>query len=114
MRTTKVLVCLVATAGLWAALPLEAQTTTSLIGTVTDKSGAAVPRAQVTAVNTGTNLMRSAETNSAGEYRFDFLPVGVYDVGVSAQGFKKTVQKAVTLEINVTARVDASLDVGAI
>jgi len=114
MRTTKILVCLVATAGLWAALPLEAQTTTSLIGTVTDKSGAAVPNAQVTALNTGTNLMRTAESNSAGEYRFDFLPVGVYDVGISAQGFKKTVQKAVTLEINVTARVDATLDVGAI
>ena len=111
MRTMKIFVCLlsVACAG-W----LNAQTTTSLAGTVSDKSGAGVPNAHVTALNTGTNQVRTADSNTAGEYRIDFLPVGTYDVDVTAQGFKKSVHKGVVLEINVVARVDASLDVGAL
>ena len=112
MRTRKIVVCLGALA--LCAACLQAQTTTSLTGIVSDKSGAAVPGALVTATNTGTNQVRTAETNSAGEYRMDFLPVGVYDVDVSAQGFKKSVHKGVVLEINVIARVDAALDVGAL
>ena len=91
-----------------------AQTTTTLLGTVTDKSGAVVPNADVTATNTGTNLARTAKTNSQGEYRIDFLPIGDYNVEVSANGFKKSLQKGITLQVNVTARADAALDVGAL
>ena len=111
MRTIRRFVCLVAFAA--CATFVEAQTTTSLAGVVTDKSGGGVPNAQVTAQNTGTNLARTVETNAQGEYRMDFLPVGVYDVAISAQGFKKTVRKGVVLEINVVAQLDAALDVGA-
>src|SRR5215469_11869688 len=92
---------------------LHAQiTTTTLVGTVTDKTGAVLVDASVTATNTGTNLERSVKTNAQGEYRIEFLPVGDYSVSVEATGFKKFLRKGVILEIDQTARVDASLDVG--
>jgi hypothetical protein len=87
-------------------------TTTTLVGTVTDKTGAVVVDAKVTATNTGTNLQRSVKTNAQGEYRIEFLPVGEYSLAVEAPSFKKFLQTGVTLEIGQTARVDASLAVG--
>ncbi len=106
MRTRFVLAILL------AAGYLSAQTTSTLYGTVTDKSGAVIPGAQVTAVNTGTNLSRTAQTNAEGLYRFDFMPIGTYSIEVAVKGFKSFVQKGVTLDVNVMSRVDASLDVG--
>jgi hypothetical protein len=88
-------------------------TTTSISGTVIDPSGASVPDADVVATNVGTGLTRVAKTGSAGEYRIDQLPIGQYQVEIASQGFKKFVRKGVTLEINLIARVDASLEVGA-
>jgi len=108
----KLLVYLLFCACFFWASTLAAQTTTTLYGTVTDKSGAVVPGAKVTATNTGTNQARTGQTNAEGEYRFDFLPIGNYSVEVESQGFKKFVQKAVVLQVNVTQRVDAALDVG--
>lgn len=105
----KIAVCLLA---VWAAPLMDAQTTTTLYGTVTDKSGAIVPGAQVTATHVGTNQARTAQTNQEGQYRLDFLPIGAYSVEVTATGFKTFVQKGISLDVNVAARVDASLDVG--
>ena len=98
----------------FVSAPLAAQiTTTTISGTVTDRSGATVPNAEVVATNVGTNLSRTAKTGSAGEYRIDLLPIGEYQVEIAAQGFKKFLRSGVVLEINRTARVDASMDVGA-
>ena len=91
---------------------LSAQTTTTLYGTVTDRTGAVIPNAQVTATNLGTNLARTAQTNAEGQYRMEFMPIGSYSIEITAAGFKKFLQKGVTLEINVNARADAALDVG--
>src|SRR5215813_6303733 len=112
MRTKLALSCIVAIAGLFIAPSLRAQTTTTLFGTITDRSGAVFPNAQVTATNVRTNQSRTAVTNSEGQYRIEFLPIGEYTVAMSATGFKKLVQKGVVLEVNVTTRVDATLDVG--
>jgi hypothetical protein len=106
MRTTLVLLLL--------AVGAAAQTTTTLLGTVTDKTGAVVPGAQVVATNAGTRLTRTMQTNVQGEYRMEFMPIGDYTVEVTAGGFRKSVQNGVTLEINVPTRVDARLDVGQI
>jgi len=65
-------------------------TTATVLGTVTDKTGAAVAGAKVTARNTETNLKRTATSNDEGEYRIEFLPVGSYELEVSGTGFKKT------------------------
>ncbi|HUM00596.1 MAG TPA: carboxypeptidase-like regulatory domain-containing protein, partial [Mycobacterium sp.] len=107
MRTAFVL-CLL------AAPFASAQTTTTLFGTITDKTGAVLPGAQVTAINAGTNLTRTAQTGAQGEYRMEFMPIGEYSIEVSAKGFKKSVQKGVVLQVSVPARVDAQLDVGLI
>src|SRR5260370_3594412 len=104
----------------WSTCPLglsgvlNAQTTSATVaGTVTDRTGAVVIDAKVTATNTGTNLQRSVKTNAQGEYRIEFLPVGQYSVLVEAASFKRFVQTGVTLEIGQTVRVDPTLDVGA-
>lgn len=101
--------------GLLLGAPLRGQViTATLVGTVTDQSGAAIPGAQVSATNTGTNLSRTAQANSSGGYRIEFLPVGNYVVEVSAGGFRKFEQKGVVLEINQVARVDAKLELGSV
>jgi len=105
MRTTFV-------AMLLAAPFLSAQTTTTMFGTVTDRSGAVVPAAQVTVTQVATNLSRTTQTNAMGEYRIEFLPIGEYRAAITAQGFKKFDQTGIVLEISVVARVDATLDVG--
>ncbi len=96
---------------LLAGLPLSAQINASgtLLGTVTDKSGATVPGAAVKATNTGTGLSRDTATNEAGEYRFDLLPAGTYKVQVSMKGFAQAVFANVGLAVSQSTRIDASL-----
>ena len=87
-------------------------TSSTIVGTVTDASGANVPGAQVTAVNTDTNLSRTVKTNAQGEYRLEFLPVGTYRVEVTAGGFQKLVRSGVVVEIAQPTRADAQLQLG--
>ncbi len=91
---------------------LFAQGTADIVGTITDNSGAVVANAKVTAKNLGTNLTRTQQTTSAGEYSFALLPVGTYTVTVEAQGFKAYKQEQVTLATGDRNRVDAQLQVG--
>ena len=108
-----VVILVLALLGLGTAAPSLAQSaTTTLLGTVTDKSGAVVSKAQVTATNVDTNLTRTVPTNDEGEYRIDLLPLGNYKIEVAAAGFKKTVQTGVVLEIGVIAHADAKLELG--
>src|SRR5215467_9656585 len=64
----------------------------TLNGTVTDPSGAAVPGAKVMAKNSATGVERSTTSTAEGLYNFAGLPVGVYELTVEAQGFKKLVR----------------------
>jgi len=93
---------------------LAQSTTATLLGTVTDKTGATVAGANVTARNTQTNLTRTVESNGQGEYRIEFLPVGNYEVEVAGTGFKKAVLLGIVLQVSVDSRADAQLEVGAI
>jgi hypothetical protein len=88
--------------------------TASLTGLVTDPTGAAVAGAAVTAKNRATNVDTSATTDASGYYTFASLPVGIYTLTIEVQGFKKTVQDNVALEVGQKARIDFSLAVGAI
>ncbi len=91
-----------------------AQTTsTTIVGTVLDASGAVLPGAKVTVLNTRTGQKREDATSSTGDYSFPLLDVGVYDVTVDAQGFKQEVRRGVVLQINDKLRVDFALQVGA-
>lgn len=92
-----------------------AQTYTATVtGNVTDQQGAAVANAKVTASNQGTKLDYTATTSDSGVYTIPFLPVGNYVITVEANGFKKVVSNEIKLEINQTARINLSLQVGGV
>jgi hypothetical protein len=65
----------------------------AVTGTVTDKTGAVVPGAEVTAINGATNITTTAKTTGAGAYNFSNLDPGIYTVTVTAQGFAKQAQE---------------------
>jgi len=90
-----------------------AQNTGSITGTVKDPSGAAVAGAAVQVVSADRGIDRQTTSNSTGEYSVSALPQGMYDVVVTAGGFKKFQAKGVKLDVAERARVDASLQVGA-
>src|SRR4029079_8529736 len=76
--------------------------------------GAVVPGATVTATNLGTQYSRSAVTDGAGEYALRLLPVGNYQVVVNLPGFKNYSQSGIVLEVGRNARVDATIELGAV
>jgi hypothetical protein len=86
----------------------------TLLGTVTDQSGAGVPGATVTATEVNTNIPRTAISNESGYYTFANLPSGLYRVEGELQGFKKFVRDRVEVKVNTTVRVDIGLSVGAL
>lgn len=85
----------------------------SLVGAITDSSGAVVPQAEVRIVQNETNQSRQTLTNDAGTYNFPTLPQGNYTVSVVKSGFEKFVQQNVAISIGSVVRVDAALNVGA-
>src|SRR5438094_2915384 len=84
----------------------------SLVGTVTDESGAAVPGATVTITHHETNAAREAVTDAAGAYRFPTLQPGTYSITVKLTGFRTFTRADVPVTLNTISRVDASLKVG--
>jgi hypothetical protein len=106
-------ITVVALASLALAAAVEAQTVTgTILGTVTDTSGARVAGAAVTAINDLTQEKHSTSTTGAGDYLLLALPVGNYRLEAESQGFKKFVHQGVVLDINQNARVDARLELG--
>ena len=100
---------------LWtgSCLTLSAQTTGAIGGQVSDPTGAAVPNAIVEVENVGTGLVRTAVTDAVGTYLIPALPLGDYKLSVSAPGFKVFSQSGISLELGQNARVDVSLELGA-
>ena len=86
----------------------------SIVGNVTDRSGAAVPDAAVTVVETGTGLTRSTKSNESGQFQFPTVPSGSYKVTVSKTGFTAFTNESVPVSSSTVARVDVSLEVGAV
>ena len=84
----------------------------TIVGTVTDATGAAVPNAQVTLTLAGQGAVHTAVTNGSGNYTEPDLPPGVYTVIITADGFKKDIRQNITLETNTTSRVDVALAAG--
>ncbi len=81
-------------------------------GTVTDASGGAVAGAKVSLINEGTNTTRETQTSATGEYLFLEVPVGSYEIDVTAAGFKKYARKGIVLVLNEIAGVDVALQLG--
>ncbi len=86
----------------------------SIVGTLTDETGAVVPAADVTVTNTSTGLSRKATTDGGGYYSIGNLVEGIYDVSVNASGFKPYTQTGVNVPINSVTRINVTVQVGAI
>ncbi len=84
----------------------------SVLGTVTDSSGAAVTGATVKLTNLGTNEVRTAKTGTAGTYAFPNLNAGIYKLEVEMAGFKLFIRDRVEVQVDVASRVDATMQVG--
>jgi carboxypeptidase family protein len=86
----------------------------TITGRVTDSNKAAVPNAQVSVKNTGTNETTTATTDSEGNYKAPFLRPGSYSITVEAAGFKKVTRDKIELVISQMATFDFALEAGAI
>src|ERR1700738_4217164 len=87
----------------------QGETTSAIIGQVSDASGAAVPRATVTVTNKETGLRRSASTEESGRFNFPQLKPGVYSVKVEAEGFEPLQNDAVSASLGQKQTVDFRL-----
>jgi len=88
-------------------------TTATIVGNVTDATGAVVPHATVMLTQTETNFTRTATTKDDGSYREEFLPVGPYKIVVTAPGFKTLQRAGVVLSVMQEAQVILVLEIGA-
>ncbi len=86
--------------------------TASIVGTVTDQSGAVLPGVTVTATQDATGVVSSTVTNGQGQYVFSGVKVGVYTVVAELAGFKKAERTAVRISVQDRVAVDFQLSVG--
>jgi hypothetical protein len=88
--------------------------TGTVLGTVTDSSGAVLPSVRITVTNTATNVAVRAETSSAGDYSVPSLNPGTYSVSAEAPGFEKSKTNSFTVQVDQKVRIDLSMKPGAV
>lgn len=86
----------------------------TILGTITDGTGAAVSDAKVSIVNTQTNTTVAAQSNSDGNFTSPPLIVGDYEVTVEHSGFKKAVRTGISLQVDQRAVVNLQLELGTV
>jgi len=86
----------------------------TIVGTVTDASGAAVPNVAITATNKDTGVKYTTTATAAGEYRINDVPVGRYDVNATASGFTPMTKADVSVELNHISTANMTLTVGSV
>ena len=107
IQVTAVLLCL-------CAFTAFAQSDRGTItGTVTDATGASVANATVEAKQLETGALFPTATTNSGDYTISSLPVGSYEVDITATGFKKFVRSGLTVQVAQTMKIDAQLQIGA-
>src|ERR1035438_5312322 len=107
-RFLAVALAVLASAGLAYSQAVNA----TLLGTVTDASGAVVPNAKVTITETQTAVAHAMQTNESGNWIVPNLPPGIYAASVEATGFKKETRRDITLVVDTTTRVDIQMTPG--
>ena len=96
-------------------MPVVAQSPLGTItGTVQDPQGASVPGVEVTARHVDTNRLYQGRTTESGVYVIPSLPIGAYEVSLTAPGFKNFVRSGLVLEVAQRLRLDVTLEVGAV
>ncbi len=91
---------------------LLAQTTGSISGTVTDKSGSVIAGATVKITSQATGVVRETKTDGSGHYLMPLLPVSIYTVQVESTGFQTTSQKGINLQTDAQLEINFSLTPG--
>ena len=86
----------------------------SIVGTVSDNSGAVLANESVTITNTGNNAKIVVKTDSSGNYSATPLKIGTYTVSVEAQGFKSVTRNGIVLNVQDRLRVDFTLQIGSV
>lgn len=86
--------------------------TGAIVGSVLDPSGASIAKATITATNTATNEVLTTTSNSAGQYQFTALRVGVYNIKATAPGFGAQVVNGVQIDVQSRPSIDFNLRVG--
>ena len=108
MRVRMVLAFVVLMAGVLAAQTFRG----TILGTVTDPSGALVSGAKVTVKNVATGLERSTQTSADGSYSIPELPIGTYTVTITQPGFQTSSTTGVVVDVATERRVDAAMKTG--
>lgn len=104
---------LVLVAGVTATAPAQ-QTNATIVGNITDTSGAVVVGATINATNKSTNTLRTSVTDGSGQYSIPSLPPGVYSLSVTLTGFQSQRVESLILQASQTARQDFNMAVGKI
>jgi hypothetical protein len=96
----------------WTTPAARAQSTSGdIVGTVSDKSGAAIPNASISAKNVETGVITEAKANSVGDFHIPNLPYGKYDITASASGFSNFTLKGFQVQLNNTSTAKITLPV---
>ncbi len=90
------------------------QTLGDLSGEARDSSGAVVPGVRITLTNVATNASRQTLTNEAGLYNFPAVQPGIYTLRAEKEGFRTFVRTGIEVQVQLSARVDIDLQVGAV
>ena len=106
---TKILIPLVLLA---STLLAQSTGTATLVGNVTDPTGATVAGAKVTVLNTGSGFLSESTTKADGSYYVPYLNPGAYRLTIETSGFKKYVQDGITLRTNESPRIDVTMEIG--
>lgn len=114
MRFIRITLCFTVLLLLAGGLFAQGGATGTILGTVTDTSGAIIPGAKVTVTNTSTNTSFQAITSTAGDFQVPSLTPGQYKVTVEFKGFQKSITNSITLTVDQKLRVDVQLKPGAI
>jgi hypothetical protein len=112
IRTKLTVFCFLA--ALFFTIPVNPQIagTGNIQGSVSDPSGAVIPNATVTATDTSTQVKHATISDKAGVYAFPGLPIGTYNLRVSAQGFEAYQQTGIVLEVGSSIAINPALAVG--
>jgi hypothetical protein len=88
------------------------ETRGTILGRVTDSTGAIVPNATVRASNVATGVPAEGKSNAAGNYTLPYLLPGTYTIQAELAGFKKFVREGIEIRVNDTVEVNIELTVG--
>src|SRR6266571_8929913 len=111
---TRVLFLLAVTLSFANLLHAQGGANGTILGTVTDNSGAVLANATVDVTNTGTNVTNHTQTTSSGDFTVPFLPPGTYRIAVQSPGFQKSLTDGITLVVGQQERLNIMMKPGAV